>query len=417
MSDSFSSPNVSYLQGSATAALTWVMYDVFLTFEREVVSVWRSSWSLSKILFLFSRYHTLIALGFFLMEATRSWDGTFHTTTEYSEPPQCTSRMYRPSKRSSMTDDPSSLASRWYLGLTEVFSILVGEFLILIRINAVYGWSRKIVVLTLFLFCAEAVIGLVTTIFSIRGGSKGLLGSTGILTCMPNQANVPDVNISRRCTSMTVACIYIGLIIQKATDVIQVIDAADGQPKKMSFLAAFRAAKMTPTLYLCLRDAVLYFVVIFGVLLLNLVLILQHNRYAQLGTPWLLATYSVASTRIFLNLKDMTLTRHLYSGGTWSEFQQSSAMEFQMQSALRASQEVQSAWPTSHEVRSVSHGGLGLGRDAEQASQEVQSAWRTSHEDSIYKDDGELFLRATDLAVSAKAPRTNQRRIHMTSDT
>jgi hypothetical protein len=32
--------------------------------------------------------------------------------------------------------------SRWYLGLTEVLSIMSGEFMILIRINAVYGWSR-----------------------------------------------------------------------------------------------------------------------------------------------------------------------------------------------------------------------------------------------------------------------------------
>ncbi|KAJ6514603.1 hypothetical protein DFH09DRAFT_1332962 [Mycena vulgaris] len=282
--DSFASPSITFLQGSAMAALTWIL------------SVWRSAWTLSKVLFFFSRYHTILALG--------------------------------------------SLASRWYLGLTEVLSILTGELLILIRINAVYGWSRKIVVLTLFLFFSETVIGLVTTILSILGGSRALVDSTGILTCAPNQANVPDVNISS---------IYIGLIVQKVTDVVQVIDMPDGQPRvrKMSVLAAFKAAEMTPTLHLCLRDAAVYFVVIFGVLLLNLVLILQHNRYAQVGTPWLLATYSVASTRIFLNLKDVSLARDLYSGVTWSEFQRSSALEFQVQSALRSCRDLQYPAPVN----------------------------------------------------------------------
>jgi len=234
-----------------------------------------------------------------------------------------------------------SLGSRWYLGLTEVLSMLVGELLILIRINAVYGWSRTIIALTLFLFAAESVIGMVTTIVSILGGSKNLLGSTGILTCFPGQANIPDVNISMWCTSMTVACIYLYLVIQKATDVMQVVESVDGEAtfefRRMPFLAVFRNSTMTPTLHRCLRDAALYFVVIFGVLLLNLVLILEHNRYAQLGTPWLLATYSVASTRIFLNLKDMSLARELYSDATWSEFERSSGMEFRTISASHVS--------------------------------------------------------------------------------
>ncbi|KAJ7112693.1 hypothetical protein C8R44DRAFT_856274 [Mycena epipterygia] len=92
MSGSFPSPTVSYLQGSArwctAAALTWVVYDVSLTFEREVVSVWRSSWSLSKILFLFSRYHTIIALGFFLMEASRGPERASHEVQSAWRTPQ-----------------------------------------------------------------------------------------------------------------------------------------------------------------------------------------------------------------------------------------------------------------------------------------------------------------------------------------
>ncbi|KAJ7061655.1 hypothetical protein C8F01DRAFT_1138041 [Mycena amicta] len=72
-----------------------------------------------------------------------------------------------------------------------------------------------------------------------------------------------------------------------------------------------------------------------GVLLINLVLILVHDKYAQLGTAWLLATYSVASTRIFLNLKDLTEPGAKYNESTWSQFQQNSVLNpGQIQAAL-----------------------------------------------------------------------------------
>ncbi|KAJ7809843.1 hypothetical protein B0H14DRAFT_2864927 [Mycena olivaceomarginata] len=303
--------NPNYLQGSAMAALTWVVYDVCLSLDREIVSVWRSSWSLSKILFLFSRYHTILSLG--------------------------------------------AKASRWYIGLTEVFSILAGELLILIRINTVYGWSRKIVALTLFLFSgtdhrssSAHYIGLVTTVISLLGGSGGLFGSRNILICGPDGANVPDVNL---------ASVYIGLVIHKALDVLQDIEAADGRPgaHKVGLVAYFKSSRITlPILHRCLRDAALYFVVVFMVLLVNLILVVSHNRFAQLGSAWLLATYSVAvrslpsmrttrrpvltssqSTRIFINLKELTLPANNYNGVTWSQFQQNSALELQLRSGLR----------------------------------------------------------------------------------
>ncbi|KAJ7486813.1 hypothetical protein FB451DRAFT_1391696 [Mycena latifolia] len=369
------SPDVNFLQGSATAALTWVVYDIGLTLDREILAVWRSAWSFSKVLFLFSRYHTIVALGFFLMEAI----GTKHFWLPLSiaphRPSDPNSPFYAPClanlkvlvripprKKKPHRRRCSSMISRWYLGLTEVFSILAGELMILIRINAVYGWSHKVVALTLFLFSAEAVIGLVTTILSIQGGSRGLMGSTGILACNPWQANVPDVNISMwyeillvaLCTSMAVACVYLGLIIQKAADLMH-IDGGDGHRSvgKMSFIAAFRSTQMTPTLHLCLRDAALYFVVIFGALLLNLVLILERSRYAHAGTPWLLATYSVASTRIFLNLKKISLARELSTRPTWSQFQQISALEVQVQAALWASDAVHATRRQSSEVAPI----------------------------------------------------------------
>ncbi|KAJ6566186.1 hypothetical protein B0H19DRAFT_1373885 [Mycena capillaripes] len=306
--------NPNFVQGSAIAAVTWVVYDVCLTWDRELSSVWRSSWSVSKILFIFSRYHTIFALGFFLMEAI----GTKHFTLRVALQSEPASAPYTFNAAAvALTSLQYSYVSRWYLGLTEVLSIMSGELMILIRINAVYGWSRRVVLLTLFLFFAESVIGLTTTIISIQGGAKGLLDSTEILTCDARQGYIPDVNISKE---IFIIGIYLVLVVHKVKDIAHVIDEAEGQltMKKMGQLFAFQTTHMTPTLQVCLRDA--------GVLLVNLVLVLVRNRYAYMGTAWLLATYSVASTRIFLNLKDLSAGAR-YNESSWSKFQENSALE------------------------------------------------------------------------------------------
>ncbi|KAJ7061650.1 hypothetical protein C8F01DRAFT_1138019 [Mycena amicta] len=331
----FQSPtgNPNFLQGSATAALTWVLYDVSLTWDRELKSVWKASWSVSKVLFILSRYHTLLALGYVssFSSLTPSRLGTKHFALpiELGSAAPADPAFLRPC----IENLKYSRGSRWYLGLTEVLSIMAGEFLILIRINAVYGWSRPIV-----------IIGLTTTILSVSGGSAGLFKSSGILNCTRAQNNIPDVNFSSAavwCTSLAVVCIYILLIIYKSKDVEHTTTDESGntQMQKMGFFAAFKPTHLTPTLHVCLRDAAIYFLVILSVLLINLVLILVHNKYAQLGTAWLLATYSVASTRIFLNLKDLTEPGAKYNESTWSQFQQNSALNpNQIQAALGMTQ-------------------------------------------------------------------------------
>ncbi|KAJ7796542.1 hypothetical protein B0H13DRAFT_2392579 [Mycena leptocephala] len=374
--------NPNFVQGCAIAALTWVVYDVCLTFDRELSSVWRSSWSISKILFIFSRYHTIFALGFFLMEAIGTKRFTLRIGTGgplptnpgfWARKPPSASHAFN-AAAASLTS--FSYASRWYLGLTQVLSIMSGELMILIRINAVYGWSRHVVVLTLFLFFAESVIGFTTTIVSIQGGTKGLFNSTNILSCNARQAYIPDVNISSEphaplrfifvgsfwlpqmhsvvhlhggpwCATLYPSSrmiediffigIYLILVVHKAKDLAHIIDDADGQlsMKKVGNLFGSQTTHMTPTLHVCLRDAAIYFGVVFCVLLVNLVLVLVRDRYAYIGTAWLLATYSVASTRIFLNLKDISAGAR-YNESSWSKFQDNSALEStEMQSVPR----------------------------------------------------------------------------------
>ncbi|KAJ6587930.1 hypothetical protein B0H19DRAFT_1225943 [Mycena capillaripes] len=288
--------NPNYLQGSAMAALTWVVYDVCLNLDREIVSVWRT------LLFAptLAEFSQILSHGMQYIP-----DSSVPSHLQYTN------------------------AARWYIGLTEVLSILAGELLILIRINTVYGWSHK----------TETVIALVTTVISLLGGSRGLFGSTNILICGPDRVNVPDVNIANPehgstvwLTSMAVACVYVGLVIHKSLDVLQDIEAADGRPKahKVSLITYFKASRVAlPIFHLCLRDAGTG----------------AAGKPAPGCIPQPLRPIGVSSTRIFLNLKELALSAHKYSGATWSEFQQNSALELQLRSGLRTR--------TSHDRRTI----------------------------------------------------------------
>ncbi|KAJ7579038.1 hypothetical protein C8J56DRAFT_964690 [Mycena floridula] len=232
----------------------------------------------------------------------------------------------------------SLFTRRWYIGLTEVTTVLVGEALILIRINALYGWSQLLIMLL--------------------GGAKNLAGSEDILNCSKTASNVPDVNIGMWCTSIIVAFIYFCLLMRKSIIFAQEASYALGAIRHpIGFwnrtLASFGTfwtvlkfsfsncpeANMAPTVYLCLRDGALYFLVVVTVLVLNLLFSVFFKEFAQVGTPWLIATYTIASTRIFLNLKVSARKVRIHGLGTgtdsWQEFEDMSQLEFNNRQMIR----------------------------------------------------------------------------------
>ncbi|KAF7327127.1 hypothetical protein MKEN_00289100 [Mycena kentingensis (nom. inval.)] len=181
-----------------------------------------------------------------------------------------------------------------------------------------------VVVLTMLLFCAEAVVGLVTTVISLTGGTSALYASQNILDCTPAQRNLPDVNLATWCTSMLVALTYLALILHRASDIAEVVEDAQGHThvRRLPLREVIKGSRsrMTPMLVVCLRDAAFYFLVMLGAMTLNIYFIITQHRFAQMGTAWMFATYSVATTRIFLNLKNLAARETRYSSMTLSEF-------------------------------------------------------------------------------------------------
>ncbi|KAJ6456142.1 hypothetical protein C8R45DRAFT_1035021 [Mycena sanguinolenta] len=316
---SFPPPEPSALQGTALAALIWVAYDLSLTLDSEVRSLSTSPWSVSKCLYLFLRYNSLFALAFYFMETLGVTQFSVILTLPPTDPHYI---------------DGYVMAGRIYIATTEILCVLFGEALILLRINALYGWNRKWVVFTVFLFFSE--VGIVTTTITLRGGSTGLSGSTEILNCSTTPQNLPDVNIGP-CTSLVVVCIYFTMVFR----MIRTLAIENGK----TAWQILWAADLLPTIHLCLRDSCAYFLSPSStepspaVLLMNLVLLTARLGYAQIGTPSVaflspqlrigqLTDQRTQSTRIFLNLKYLSQRSSQYNSATWSEFERASVMDF-----------------------------------------------------------------------------------------
>ncbi|KAI5892405.1 uncharacterized protein SCHCODRAFT_02626086 [Schizophyllum commune H4-8] len=285
---------VDAFRGTATACMVWVIWDWLISLDREVRAVWQEGRNLPKLLYVFIRYHTIGAMIFYFHHSLYKIDFQLINLEEVSD--HLLSHCLADAKR--------NISYRWYMAITQILSITVGEALVLLRINALYGWSRRLMSFTVALFVAEAVVGIVTTCITLTGGSEALLGSSEVLNCTADAKNMSDVNIAMWCTSMIVVCVYFVLVVLKTSSYLREIMITRG---RYPLLALARNPQAAPALYTCVRDASMYFLLAFTCVLMNLLLNLLHSPYVQVGSPWLVATYGVTSSKIFLNLKEVGL--------------------------------------------------------------------------------------------------------------
>ncbi|KAI4520752.1 hypothetical protein K525DRAFT_270502 [Schizophyllum commune Loenen D] len=286
---------VDAFRGTATACMVWVIWDWLISLDREIRAVWQEGRNLPKLLYVFIRYHTIGAMIFYFHHSLYKIDFQLINLEEVSDDLL--------SKETNETRTEKYILSMVH-GDASILSITVGEALVLLRINALYGWSRRLMSFTVALFVAEAVVGIVTTCITLTGGSEALLGSSGVLDCTADAKNMSDVNIAMWCTSMIVVCVYFALVVLKTSSYLREIMITRG---RYPLLALARNPQAAPALYTCVRDASMYFLLAFTCVLSNLLLNLLHSPYVQVGSPWLVATYGVTSSKIFLNLKEVGL--------------------------------------------------------------------------------------------------------------
>ncbi|PBK92954.1 hypothetical protein ARMGADRAFT_929995 [Armillaria gallica] len=95
---------------AAAGALTWLIYDIFLTASLE-------RWTFAKVLYCFIRYYTVFTLSYRVI-VNSSRTVSFQVSRSY--------RWF------------------WFIGYNgPVLSTAIGECLLLIRVNALYGYNRR----------------------------------------------------------------------------------------------------------------------------------------------------------------------------------------------------------------------------------------------------------------------------------
>ncbi|KAJ6456160.1 hypothetical protein C8R45DRAFT_582864 [Mycena sanguinolenta] len=243
------------------ASVAILVFDYALTFDLEVSLVWRSKWSLPKVLFLLSRYSTVLDL---------PWVLYFGMTPVVSV------------ERCSQLNEVISWGT--------VFGISVAEAILVVRTYALSGSKRSVLIAFVSLWVASVSATIVFVALFVKSSifkPSPFPGSSGCFLAVLNKVDVvlPFVIVLMYDTVIMVYTVYLGI-------------------KK------YRYSARTPLLVTLYRDGITYYVFLLVSSLLNLSMLLINGTspskqpIAQLFNTFVRVMHSVLSTRIILHLRD-----------------------------------------------------------------------------------------------------------------
>jgi len=256
----FRHDQIGYFNIVSAAAL--LMYEIVLTSGEEIQYIWRSSWSLVNMVYLFARYW---AITFVLINV--------HFYYKADLPVEFCKHYLR--------------FQNW--GVNILLPLV--DLLIVIRIYALYEQSRRIRYLLAALWLGEltfylTMIGIAWQPVSVATTNPlpGIL-----LGCLYHGKPNPTLTITLWGVSTAFQGVYV--IITLCRLVVMVRSSS---------------VSLSPLLTVFLRDGAGYFFIIFAANLMNtLVDLFGPPALEQSGTFWLLATASVIACRMVLNIRDI----------------------------------------------------------------------------------------------------------------
>ncbi|KAI0705570.1 hypothetical protein C8Q76DRAFT_172504 [Earliella scabrosa] len=250
------------------AAAAWLSYDIILTLPTEVSLVWKAKWTIPKFLYFLVRYYTLISLILTVVVNTSR-----HLSTEVSL---------------------SCERWLWYNGFNGTLtSAVFGEAMFLMRLWAAYQRSTTILIMIIFLFLAEFVTGIVVA--SLVVSSLHVTPRTpnfpipGCLFTPPKHVNL---SLMVWAVAMAVTLVYFVLILYKFARNLSLRRnvTSHGVP-------IWELHRMSPMVFLFLRDSAFYFFLVFIGNSLNLVfeIIFAGRAIIPMGTVWLMVIYALSA--------------------------------------------------------------------------------------------------------------------------
>ncbi|KAK0444566.1 uncharacterized protein EV420DRAFT_1003068 [Desarmillaria tabescens] len=243
---------------SALASGVIVLFDHLITLDDEVDLVWRSHWSIGKLLFIINRYYTLLSVifnyyGLFMMPLSESVSHRFF---------------------------------QWQ-GWTGLIACMIAEVILQMRLYALYLLNKKVLALmvTSFIICSASAAVIMGIVLSKLSMSYTLAGTS---FCAPN--GIPDYFYTFWIPTIAFESLLCGLALFRGFQTF----SSDGP--------LFSSGRHLVSILI--RDSVFYFVVMFATYLTNL-LVWTAAPADLLEIPiGFSVTFScVMSNRIILNVR------------------------------------------------------------------------------------------------------------------
>ncbi|GAA5897931.1 hypothetical protein JCM6882_005115 [Rhodosporidiobolus microsporus] len=230
-----------------------VIWDTLSTLNFEYRYIWKSHWSLLKVVYLINRYWTPVCITFAMVLVKGHWD-----------PSDC-----------------SKLAIFHPIG---AFLIILGcDCIVSIRIHALYNGSRKILWILVSLLVGETIIMAVVT-----------SQSEPIVIPPEWRASVEYYGCAVQQRHDLAPLFWGGSLIFEVTCLVLFLHR---------ILALRRASGSLPILTILLRNGVFYFLVVFLSGMINISLLLQPNKAWQVfNPPASVALMSLMASRMVLSL-------------------------------------------------------------------------------------------------------------------
>ncbi|TDL18504.1 hypothetical protein BD410DRAFT_793209 [Rickenella mellea] len=269
---------------SGVAACVCLIYEIFITFDQEVEYIWKSRWTLPKVLYLWTRYFALFVQVIAIAEST-----SMKVTTTV-----CAGWAY-------------------FEGITGQMLVMGVELLLMLRVWALYKRDRRVLYFLVALYIAEVTANTVILGMSLPG-IKSVPPLRGLFP--------PDFPLSG-CFPIKVPKFFFSywiptLIFESVLFILMTLN----------FVRLARGNKPMPLLTLFFRDGTVYYAVIFAALLIQVLLYeLVNSALAQVAIGWQLTMFSIMGARLVLNLRAASVGRSDYETVEMIKFEKRSHLK------------------------------------------------------------------------------------------
>ncbi|KAF7300476.1 hypothetical protein HMN09_00931800 [Mycena chlorophos] len=255
---------IRYAQLASSAI---IVFDHIITFDEEVKLIWKSSWSMGKALFVINRYYTLVSV-------------VINNYALFSPVP--------------LTDSVRLAFLKWQ-GWTGLFTCVVAQIILQMRLYALYYLNKRVLALMLTLFVIST---------ASAGAIMGTVLSWIVATSHPIPIPALDVNFCVPVSGIP-RWFFVYWVPMLSFEALLCV---------LALYRGFQTFRASGTLYqsgrhlvgILIRDSVLYFLVMFASYFTNLLMwSLARTSLLEVPIAFSVAFSCVLCNRIVLNVREV----------------------------------------------------------------------------------------------------------------